>query len=174
MIKRLEVVGLRGPFRHKELLPWHDHCGYEVAVAILLYSRQSGKNDLEYTQYDSIRKYRTVYSNFVRASPQANLAPWSLEDDSGGYTRFNQDKCRSLWFYRFMAGLKNWMGQDWIPNRAMSLNLLRELAYRTELRIAGEGDPEAKHRWVVFSAFLTVAYVVSLQGPEDFLLDLAG
>ena len=121
MIDSSESVGLSGPFVYRGELPWRDHCGYEVAVNILLHLRRSGKLDKEYVQFDSIRILRSTFSNFIGASPQANLTSLSLGDMKGHYQRFNIDEFDSFWFHPFMEGLKNRMGQVWLPNKAMSI-----------------------------------------------------
>ena len=53
-IKMSKLVGLDGPFSHEGPYPSIDHCGYEVACNMLLYSRRSGKYDKDYTQFDGI------------------------------------------------------------------------------------------------------------------------
>ena len=121
LIEFTHAVGLDSPFVHTELMPWKDHCGYQVAVAMILYSRQVGKNCPTHMQFDTIRGFCTIYSNFVRASPQGNKVPWSLGDLTGKYQRLNKDECGSLWFTCFfIEGLKARMGQTWLPNKALS------------------------------------------------------
>ena len=78
-------------------------------------------------QFDTIRVFRTVYGNFVRASPQGNEVPWSLGDLTGKYQRLNKDECGSLWFTHFIEGLKARMGQTWLPNKALSTKQVLEI-----------------------------------------------
>ena len=74
-----------------------------------------------------------------------------------------------------MEGLKNRMGQVWLPNRALSDDLRDEFFRALEARISdAEADVSEHHRWVVFSAYCYLADVASLRGPEGFLLDLDG
>jgi hypothetical protein len=50
-----EMVGLQGPYVHKGPLPGYDHCGYEVAIQMLLYSSSStSKYSSEYVQFETI------------------------------------------------------------------------------------------------------------------------
>ena len=56
MVEFLQLVGLEGPFKYTQQLLWSDHCGYEVAIEILLYSRREGKNT-DHLQYDTIRSF---------------------------------------------------------------------------------------------------------------------
>jgi hypothetical protein len=42
----------------------------------------------------------------------------------GKYQRFSTDPCSSFWFYHFIEGVRLRMGQDWRPNKAISVKLL--------------------------------------------------
>jgi hypothetical protein len=168
------LVKLKGPYIHRGPLPDYDHCGYEVAIQMLLHSRRKGKTDASYVQFDSIRKMRAVFSNQVRASPQATAVTLSLGDQVGHYQRFSIDPCASFWFARFFQGCRFRMGQDWRPNQAMSMDLLLRMLETVRLRINDATSPRDLNRWIVFHSYATVTYVVSLRGPEGLLLDLAG
>ena len=60
-----DTLGLDGPFKHMRLTPWRDHAGYEVAVAMLMYSRRKGKHSQHQMQFDTVRSFRTIYGNFI-------------------------------------------------------------------------------------------------------------
>ena len=100
-------VGLKAPFVHTQALPLFDHCGYKVAIGLILYSTRSGRNDPSYTEFDTIRGLRTVYSNCIRAYLQSTSITLALGDFKGNYHRLVTDQCGSFWFKRFMTGLKN-------------------------------------------------------------------
>ena len=167
-------VGLSGPYVHAGPLPDYDHCGYEVAIQMLLYSRGKGKHSNDYVQFDSIRKFRSAYGNFLRGSPQANKVPISLGDQQGKYQLFSTDPCGSLWFARFMKGLKSRMGQDWRPNYGMSMDLLKAVLEEAQSRARDAPSDRERERWIVFRAYVVVSYTVSLRGTEGLLLDLDG
>lgn len=173
-LKFSESVGLKGPFVHTQALPMFDHCGYEVAIGLVLYSTKPGRNDPTYTQFDTIRSLRTVYSNFIRASPQSTSITLALGDFKGNYHRLVTDQCGSFWFKRFMTGLKNRMGQLWCPNRAFSMKLMKALILKTEDKIASSGTFESYHKWIIFSCYAVLTYVLSLRGSEGFQIDLKG
>ena len=168
------LVGLKGPYIHEGPLPDYDHCGYEVAAQILLYSKRKGRTTKSHLQFDTIRKVRTSYSNQVRASPQMNSSTLSLGDQKGNYQRLSTDPCASLWFSRFMRGLKNRMGQDWRPNKGMSVDLLLLVLSEAEKRVEGAASVREVNRWAVFQTYSVVCYVISLRESEGLLLDLAG
>ena len=52
-------------------LPAHDHCGYGVAIQMLLASQEPGRYSSVYKQFDTIRRLKTAFGNQVRASGQA-------------------------------------------------------------------------------------------------------
>jgi hypothetical protein len=74
-------IGIEGPYEVEGTLPLFDHCGYEVAIQMLLASRKPGKYSKQYSQWDTIRKIRTVFSNQYKASPQFNRDIVALGDD---------------------------------------------------------------------------------------------
>ena len=167
-------VGLDGPYEHEGPYPYYDHCGYEVAVDTLMHSMRPGRHSKTHTQVETIRKLRTSFSSQVRASPQANMNHLSLLDQKGRYLRFATDKCGSLWFDRFMAGLKNRMGSIWVPNKGLSVELLLRVIQKAEERMSGEVEPETKYQWVIFVTYIVLTYVLSLRGNEGFMLDMEG
>ena len=169
-----ELVGLTGPYLPPGPLPPNDHCGYEVAVQIVLASRNGGKHSSAYTQWDTIRKIRTVYSNQVRAAAAANSVAWSIGDEDGRYTRITQDPCGSLWHNRFGQGCKKRMGQDWRPDRGMSVDLMLKLVAVIETRIGKSNNADEQGRLIIAGTYFMICYVVSLRGAEGLLLDLKG
>jgi hypothetical protein len=168
------LVGLEGPYANEGPYPSFDHVGYEVAVQMLLMSRRKGLHSPTHLQFDTIRKLRTVYGNHLRASPQANRVTLSLGDQKGRYTRFTYDKCASLWFYRFIEGCQHRMGQIWRPNQALSTDLLLEVLRQVKDRIESSQTGSDENRWTVLHTLIVTTYVLSLRGPEGFLLDLSG
>ena len=174
LIETSAIFEIPGPFFYRGELPLHDHCGYRIAVSILLLSRNPGKHDRRYTQYDTLRTYRASYGNFIRASPQTNAVPFSLGDQNGNHQRLTSDESGSLFFKRFMVGLRNRMGQIHKPNLALSMDLLIQLLQNIEEKLEGTVEMEEKHLWSSILLYVTVSYTVSLRGPEGFLLDLKG
>jgi hypothetical protein len=57
-----KLAGLEGPYWYEGLLPAHDHCGYKVAIQMVLKSRAPAKHSQNYTQFDTIGKLRSVSS----------------------------------------------------------------------------------------------------------------
>ena len=176
-LKLSELMGLDGPYEHEGPYPYYDHCGYEIAATTLMHSRRPGRHDNTHTQFATIRHGRGTFSSHVRASPLSNTHHFSLVDQKGKYIRISRDKCGSLWYHRFMVGLKIRMGSIWKPNKGLSHKLLMAVIEKTEEKIGEIEDSisgEDKSRWIVFSAYMIVAYVLSLRGNEALMLDLGG
>jgi hypothetical protein len=163
-LKLSEQVGLSGPYIYTGELPKHDHCGYEVAIQTVLSSLRRGKHSETHTQWDTIRKVKTVYSNHYKSTPQANISVLAIVGDKGQTDRLLNDVCSSYWFGRFTRGCKNRMGQDWRPNMAFPIPLLLRIIEQVRIQI-NESDPiEEGARWKVFGAYAVLAYVISLRG----------
>lgn len=178
MLALADLVGIRPPIPAPGPLPSFDHCGYGVAIAMLLKSRMPGTYHSSHQQWDTVRKLRTAYGNGVRASGAANVSVTSVCDGEGkNYQRLSDDPCASLWFMRFVTGCKRRMGQDWRPDRAMTPQLMQHLLARVENRVMdlpGEANKVARHRWIYAGTYFAISYVLSLRGPEGLLMDLEG
>ena len=156
-IEMSSMVGLRGAYEHTGPYDLEDHCGYEVAITILLYSLKKGNHDKTYTQFETIRKLRSVYSNHCRTLPLANKSQLSMVDAKGSYSRLSTDKCGSLWFQRFMSGCQKRMGIIWKPNTALSIPLLMLLMEEAEKNIEEAISEEMKmHGFVLQPTSLSV------------------
>ena len=65
------------------------------------------------------------------------------------------------------------MGQIWIPNKSLSIELLLILLNKVESKIDMADDKKDCNSWIVFHCYAVVSYVVSLRGIEGFLLNLS-
>jgi hypothetical protein len=66
------------------------------------------------------------------------------------------------------------MGQDWRPNKAISVKLLILVLEAADLKVEEATSLREKDRWIVFHAYVVICYVLSLRGCKGFLCDLAG
>jgi hypothetical protein len=98
-IKLLATMGLLGPYKADGPLPEEDHFGYEVAFEMLLHSQRNGSYSELYTQFDTIRKLRSAFSNHCLVSTKANIISMALGDQKGRYLHFATDPCSSFCFY---------------------------------------------------------------------------
>jgi hypothetical protein len=90
----------------------------------------------------------------------------SLDDVKWNYQRFFMDPCGSFWFYRFMKGMKSPMGQDWHPNKGMSVDLHLQVLEEVEMRITGAAmTPQDLNQWIVFHTYVVVSYMLFVERP---------
>ena len=141
---------------------------------MLIHSRRPGKHSKTHTQFETIRMLRSAYSSHVRAAPNRNMSQLSWVDKKGQYVRMTDDKVGTLWFNRFMIGLKMRMGHIFKPNMALSNSLLLKLIQRAEDNITDDPYSGESAPWVVFVAYVVITYVLSLRGNEGQMLELAG
>ena len=173
-LKFSKMLGLEGPYEHQGPYPLEDHCGYQIAACILLHSTQKGRYNQDYTQFETIRKLRTSFASHNKTLPKSNMINLTMSDNKGKYARISSDKCGSLWFSRFMIGLKIRMGSVTRPNKALTIELMLLLLNKVEDKIYESQSPSDEHRWTMFGIYIAISYVLSLRGNEGLMLDLNG
>ena len=168
----LEKIGLPAPYTIDGPFPFTDHCGYRVALQVLLYSLEPGRGGNKNCTFDTVRRMRSIFTNFVRATPQANLSNLSMCDEDGRFHRLNTDISGSYWFNCFIRGVEHRMGSESSSNQVMDVDLIKAVLERADEKIANAVCGEEENYWVVFHTYVTVTYVISLRGSEGLLLDL--
>ena len=154
-----------GPF------PVRDTLGYGVAFQMLTNSIGKGAY-ASYTQFATIRKLRSVYSNAYEAS--AVGASDSLRFvSSTARTSGHLSSCptESLWFTRFTLGCRKRMGQIVKQDMGISIEVFMALLEEFRIRIAA-AEGEAKTELICVKAYAVLCYCGSLRGNEGFMLDL--
>jgi hypothetical protein len=58
-------LGLAPPYLEPGPLPSFDHCGYRVAIQMLLALQEPGRHYSVYKQFDTIRRFKTGYGNQI-------------------------------------------------------------------------------------------------------------
>ena len=76
-----ENFDLDSPFEALGPWPVEDRYGLRLAIALLRASKEPGRNDPNYTQYDSIRKITSSYGNHYEASIRSANNIWVLRSD---------------------------------------------------------------------------------------------
>ena len=105
----------------------------------------------------------------------ANSQHLSVGDPEGKqYQRIAAEPAASLWFLKFAEGCKRRMGQDWRPDLAFSIDILKALFSQISSLIARAEKLEDLSELVTARALFASMYVWSLRGPEGPLIDLEG
>ncbi len=156
-------MGPMGPF------PLEDSFGMGAALVMLQMSLQPGKYD-KHVQFSTVRKFRSAYSNVYHASVDGMGASVLAKDTR----KLLVTKCPTYgeFFERFMRGLHKRMGEIVRPDRALSLDLLKEIM--TQLEREWENHSYDKFQLAREGAFYLIAYCCALRGEEVPLADLFG
>lgn len=159
------ILPALGPF------PNFDVFGITAAVAMLAKSLEPGRYK-EHTQFQTIRKLRSAYSNLYHASGTGSTCMATLGRDSAKHFLSN---CltHSTWFEKFAKGCLRRMGQEVQQDLAISIKVMMALMGQLE----EEWNRTKGHFQEVVAfvgAFCCIAYGGSFRGNEVFLTDLHG
>jgi len=167
------MFGLSGPFYDPGPSASHDSFGYETAISILVDSQKAGRYSLSHKQWDTIRKVKTSVGNFERVASDPYFGGASfVSDDKGLASRLHVGGASSYWQQRFLGGCKARMGVDVRSNLGVSTKLWKKLLETCELNITRTANFDEKAAWTMAGAYLAFGYVLSLRGPEGFLMEI--
>ena len=76
------------PYNPPGPLPPFDYCGYKIAISMVAKSLQPVRHSETYTQWDTIRKFKSTHSNQSRGGRIANTETMILTDSKGGGYEF--------------------------------------------------------------------------------------
>ena len=172
VLKFSKKLGLAGPFSSEGPMPFYDHCGYEIAVYMVLHSTQAGRHNKKYVQFETIRQLRTCFGNFVKIS-SSNVHRGLTVDASMGLQRdILNSPTNSLWFRRFFSGCRSRMGQIYRPNLALPTSLIIALLHGISEELAKEESIIERFDLIIFGCCVVISHVLSLRGSEGLMLDL--
>lgn len=120
----------------KPIGPWpvEDNWGFSLGIIIVEASQAPGINSNNYTQYDSIRKIASAYSNNYETTTLAASETWVLKADySNSY--FTHCPTRSEFFSRFKKGLRERMGRDVRGDFPLDYRILHKILFRLKLEL---------------------------------------
>ncbi len=155
-----------GPF------PLQDVFGVTAAVAMLAKSLEPGRYK-NHTQFKTMRKLRSAYSNLFHASATSSVSMLTVGSDSAK-TFLSSCPSHSLWFERFAKGCLCRMGQEVRQDLAMSIKVLLALLDLVEREWLADPTMHGKETKVFIGAYSVIAYGGSFRGNEVFLTDLYG
>ena len=146
-----------GPF---ELI---DAWRMSVAIIILERSLAKGKNS-ETIQFNTVRKFRSAFSNCWNSSEQVSNHSVMAKERSKVYVI--DCPTYSLWFERFVRGMHNRMGDVRLPNAAIGGNLMREIMRLVNLDYFETFTSKKKRYYARAGLFFMSAYLSTLRGEE--------
>mmetsp|Transcript_9714 Transcript_9714/g.14043 ORF Transcript_9714/g.14043 Transcript_9714/m.14043 type:complete len:475 (-) Transcript_9714:1604-3028(-) len=171
MVEAWELVGMEPTLQPLGPYPSTDIQGVGVAVVMLLRSMEQGKYG-DYSQFATIRKLRSAFSNAWHSSSEGARSMATLGRDSAKSFLTNCPT-QGVWFERFAKGCVSRMGEVVRQDLAMSIHVMLKLMYEFELawQLA---NGEAQEHIASVALYSVVAFCGSFRGHEVFLLDLYG
>ena len=155
--------------------PWpvKDECGFGIALITLKASLNPGKNVSSYTQYDTIRKLSSAYTNQFEASLTSAKETWVLKSEKSN-SFFTKCPTRSEFFTRFKAGLRSRMGRDVKGDLAIDYRIMLRILSHLKEELLEVETMIKRRRWIAsVGAFYTIGFTLALRGNEILMLDLS-
>ena len=153
----MEALPEMGPF------PLMDTFGIGSALVMLKRSMMPGKYG-DHIQYDTLRKYRSAFSNVWGASVH------TMQESvmARATTKLYVTSCptNGLWFERFMSGVHSRMGDDHRPDTAISSFVMKKMLQYAEADWHGSVDVIERRFLVRAGLFLVLAFLGALRGEE--------
>ena len=153
----VEALPEMGPF------PLMDTFGMGSALVMLRRSLKPGKY-ADHIQYDTLRKYRSAFSNVWGAS--VHTMQESVMARATAKLFVTSCPTNGLWFERFMGGLHSRMGDDHRPDTAISSFVMKKMLKYAEADWHGSLDAVERRFIVRAGLFLVLAFLGALRGEE--------
>ena len=173
-IKRRNVsleLGLEPQCEPRGPWPISDTMGFQTAVEMVRQSREQGKNDKLYQQFDSIRKFRTAGTNEFESSIRA-AADVVFIGDGGRVFRTTSAPTQTKLFARFMRGCEKRMGRLVRQNKALDIRILLKMLKSYELELLSTNTSPSRRRFITMaSAYFVISFVGALRGGEGLMLE---
>ena len=131
--------------------PWPvaDTCGFQIAIEMIKHSQDSGRNNANYVQFDSIRKTRSAYANAFDSAPIRCLDNRKLRLDKGQMMSFVSGPTESKLFSMFMLGCEKRMGRLVKQDLGLSLDMLQAMLNIYEEELSSQDTNHYRKRFVI-------------------------
>jgi hypothetical protein len=155
--------------------PVSDLLGMSVALAMLMKTLEPGRYNVQYQQFETVRKLRVAFSNVYMALMEGVTSLRTVGGDRAKH-HLTYSPTQSLWFERFAQGCVRRMGQDVRQDWAIPLGAMLGLyqVLEEEWSALGEADLVRESCLASIGAYSIIAFCGSFWGSEVFLTDLHG
>lgn len=172
LLETWKLVGIPPPLPPLGPFPMEDIHGVGVAISMLLRSLNPGRYG-DYTQFATIRKERSCFSNFYHASAVGSTAQSTLGRDTA---KSFLTKCptQSLWFERFSKGCLYRMGEVVKQDLAISIDVMLCMMKLFDDEWLRTPDGWDRSEIASVALYSIIAFCGSFRGHEVFLVDLFG
>jgi hypothetical protein len=163
-------MGMVRPYPRRGPFPIRDDWGMTTAMVLLLRSREKGRN-AEFVQYETIRKVRSHFSNFIHTTP-GGVGDIFISSDNvvNGISRSGTN---TIWFKRFMKGCHSRMGDVWCPDRPLTMweALLCQEMLEDDWRTF-ENDPIGRLKTALTGLMISAGIGGGMRGEELVRVDI--
>lgn len=155
----------RGPW------PIKDVFGMRLACSMLLRSLDPGQN-AKTIQFETLRKLRSHMSNFIHTCPGGTGATFVGEDSNA--STLSRSFTNGLWFRRFSQGCHRRMGDVWLPDRPVTIDVLKGALNLLEGDwLAYANDPVGQINTGLTACMLIAGFFAALRGEEIVRVDIS-
>ena len=167
LITNCEVAGIQPNLPKLGPLPFEDKNGMFVAFSMLVHSKQSGKHSKLYTQFATIRKQRSAFSNLFMASRELYGSQIMINPGSQSNGVLSTCPTNSQWFICWSLGCETRMGFILKQNQAISITLLHALLDSFKSMII-EHEYTTIESWnaAIGYAYSVISFFASLRGSK--------
>lgn len=167
LISTCEVAGMKPNLPPLGPIPFEDKFGYFVAFSMLVHSKQPGRHLSLYTQFATIRKQRSAFSNLYMAPLETFNANVMLNMGIQSNGLITSCPTNSQWFIRWSLGCETRMGYILKQNQAITTTMLRGLVnlFKEDIKNLDCTSPECWNAVLGFTYSL-ISYFASLRGNE--------
>jgi hypothetical protein len=177
MAQKAAVLGIPASKFFPAMGPWplEDTFGMGIAMVTLFRSLDKGINE-DTIQYNSTRKFQSVYSNIWGASLEGDKGSIAVKDTVKMYT--SDCPTNKQWYSRFLHGLHARVGDSTKQDMAISIEVMHALMDSFEkdwIDCSARGAPDKEKAAILFPAlFSIVTFCASLRGEETPLMEVSG
>lgn len=153
-------------------LPYKDIYGWSVAFTMLLHSTREGRNVKEYTQFGTIRKSRSAFSNLYGVSAAGTMEMEVLSLKTQPAAQISACPTNSFWFIRWVSGCETRMGYVEKKNKPITIEILMRMmrVFDKFIRNSPAGS-WTRFRWISGLVYTVLTFAGSFRGSETLKMD---
>ena len=153
-------------------LPFEDIYGWSVAFTMIIHSTRGGRNAKGYTQFATIRKNRSAFSNLYAISAAGIREVEVISMRSEPAAAITACPTNSIWFLRWASGCETRMGYVEKKNKAISIELFFTLMqnFKKSIKITPQNS-WARFRLISGMTYSVLSFAGSFRGSETLKLD---
>ncbi len=153
-------------------MPFEDIYGWGVAFTMIIHLTREGRNVKTHTQFATIRKNRSAFSNLYGASVLGVMEKEAISLKREPAATISACPTNSLWFRRWISGCELRMGYVEKKNKAISIDLFFEIlkVFDGMIRRAPAGSWK-RFRLITGMTYMVLTYAGSFRGLETLKLD---